>query len=272
MLRKMTIALASVGLLAGLTACGSSDASEDKDAPLKVAVNPVPHGDILTYVKDNLAAKAGLKLDIVTFDDYVQPNTALKEKQVTANYFQHVPFMQEFEKKSGTKLSFVAPVHLEPLGVYSKKVTDLKATPQGATVAVPNDPANEGRSLKLLADNGLLTLKPNAPTSATEKDIASNPKGLKFKPLKAAQLPRSRDDVDLAVINGNYAIEAGLNPAKDALAAEKPEGNPYANGIVTLPENKDDPRVKKLVTLLQGPEVKQYVEQKYKGSVLIATS
>ncbi|MBO2451836.1 MetQ/NlpA family ABC transporter substrate-binding protein [Actinomadura barringtoniae] len=268
----MTIALASVGLLAGLTACGSSDASEDKDAPLKVAVNPVPHGDILTYVKDNLAAKAGLKLDIVTFDDYVQPNTALKEKQVTANYFQHVPFMQEFEKKSGTKLSFVAPVHLEPLGVYSKKVTDLKATPQGATVAVPNDPANEGRSLKLLADNGLLTLKPNAPTSATEKDIASNPKGLKFKPLKAAQLPRSRDDVDLAVINGNYAIEAGLNPAKDALAAEKPEGNPYANGIVTLPENKDDPRVKKLVTLLQGPEVKQYVEQKYKGSVLIATS
>jgi D-methionine transport system substrate-binding protein len=271
-LRKITIALASVGLLAGLTACGSSDASEDKDAPLKVAVNPVPHGDILKYVKDNLAAKAGLKLDIVTFDDYVQPNTALKEKQVTANYFQHVPFMQEFEKKSGTKLSFVAPVHLEPLGVYSKKVTDLKATPQGATVAVPNDPANEGRSLKLLADNGLITLKPNAPTSATEKDIASNPKGLKFKPLKAAQLPRSRDDVDLAVINGNYAIEAGLTPAKDALAAEKPEGNPYANGVVTLPENKDDPRVKKLVTLLQGPEVKKYVEQKYKGSVLIATS
>ncbi|MFI0448574.1 MetQ/NlpA family ABC transporter substrate-binding protein [Actinomadura sp. 6N118] len=272
MLRKITIALASAGLLAGLTACGSSDASEDKNAPLKVAVNPVPHGDVLKYVKDSLAAKAGLKLDIVTFDDYVQPNNALKEKQVTANYFQHVPFMQEFEKKSGTKLAFVAPVHLEPLGIYSKKVKDIKALAQGATVAVPNDPANQGRSLKLLADNGVLTLKPGAPTSATEKDIAANPKSLKFKALKAAQLPRSLDDVDAAVINGNYALEADLAPNKDALVAEKPEGNPYANGIVTLPENKDDPRVKKLVQLLQGPEVKKFVEDKYKGSVLIATS
>lgn len=144
MLRKITTALASALLLAGLTACGSSSASDDPDAPLKVAVNPVPHGDILTYVKDDLAGRAGLDLDIVTFNDYQQPNTALKEKQVTANYFQHVPFMEEFEKKAGTKLAFVAPVHLEPLGVYSKKVKDLRAVPQGATVAVPNDPANEG--------------------------------------------------------------------------------------------------------------------------------
>ncbi|TDD65314.1 MetQ/NlpA family ABC transporter substrate-binding protein [Actinomadura rubrisoli] len=271
MLRKLTIALASVGLLAGLTACGSSEASNDADAPLKVAVNPVPHGDILKYVKDSLASKAGLKLDIVTFDDYQQPNTVLKEKQVTANYFQHVPFMQEFEKKSGTKLTFVAPVHLEPLGVYSKKVKTLQSVPQGASVAVPNDPANQGRSLKLLADNGLLTLKPGAPTSATEKDIATNPKGLKFKPLKAAQLPRSLEDVDLSVINGNYAIEAGLAPNKDALAAEKAEGNPYANGVVTLPGNADDPRVRKLVQLLRGPEVKKFVQDKYKGSVLIAS-
>jgi D-methionine transport system substrate-binding protein len=270
-LRKISIALASASLIAGLAACGSSGASDDPDAPLKVAVNPVPHGDILKYVKDDLAAKAGLKLDIVTFDDYQQPNTALKEKQVTANYFQHVPFMQEYEKKTGTKLTFVAPVHLEPLGLYSRKVKSLQAVPQNATVAVPNDPANEGRSLKLLADNGLLTLKPGAPTSATEKDIASNPKHLKFKPLKAAQLPRSLDDVDAAVINGNYAIEAGLSPAKDALVAEKAEGNPYANGIVTLPENADDPRVKKLVQLLQGPEVRKYVEDKYKGSVLMAS-
>jgi D-methionine transport system substrate-binding protein len=270
-LRKLTAALASVALLTGLTACGSSSASDDPDAPLKVAVNPVPHGDILNYVKDDLAGKAGLKLEIVTFSDYQQPNTALKEKQVTANYFQHVPFMEEFEKKSGAKLAFVAPVHLEPLGVYSKKVKSLQAVPQGATVAVPNDPANEGRSLKLLADNGLITLKPDAPTSATERDVASNPKGLKFKPLKAAQLPRSLEDVDLSVINGNYAIEAGLAPNRDALAAEKAEGNPYANGIVTLPEDKDDPRVKKLVQLLQGPEVKKFVEDKYKGSVLIAS-
>ncbi|WP_030167088.1 MetQ/NlpA family ABC transporter substrate-binding protein [Spirillospora albida] len=272
MLRKISIALASLGLLAGLTACGSSEASNDEGAPLKVAVNPVPHGDILKFVKDELAEKAGLELEIVTFNDYVQPNNALKEKQVTANYFQHVPFMREFEKSSGTTLAFVAPVHLEPLGVYSRKVKGLQAVPRGGTVAVPNDPANQGRALKLLADNGLLTLKPNAPTTATEKDIAANPKGLKIKPLEAAQLPRSLDDVDLAVINGNYAIEADLAPNKDALAAEKAEGNPYANGVVTLPENKDDPRVKKLVELLQGPEVKKFVEGEFKGSVLIATS
>ncbi|MBE1537896.1 MetQ/NlpA family ABC transporter substrate-binding protein [Actinomadura algeriensis] len=271
MLRKFSVALASLGLLTGLTACGSSGASDDPNAPLKVAVNPVPHGEILQYVKDELAADAGLELEIVTFNDYNQPNTALVEQQVTANYFQTVPFMEEFEKKSGDDLEWIAPVHLEPLGVYSEKVDDLNAVPQGATVAVPNDPANQGRALKLLADNGLLTLKPDAPTSATEQDIATNPKKLEIKPLEAAQLPRSLPDVDLAVINGNYAIEADLTPKDDALAAEKAEGNPYANGIVTLPEDKDDPRVEKLVELLQGPEVAKFVEGKYNGSVLIAT-
>ncbi|MFD0903038.1 MetQ/NlpA family ABC transporter substrate-binding protein [Actinomadura sediminis] len=271
MLRKISVAVASLGLLAGLTACGSSGASDDPNAPLKVAVNPVPHGEVLQHVKDELAADAGLELEIVTFNDYNQPNTALVEQQVTANYFQTVPFMEEFEKKSGDDLEWIAPVHLEPLGIYSEKVKDLNAVPQGATVAVPNDPANQGRALKLLADNGLLTLKPDAPTSATEQDIADNPKKLEIKPLEAAQLPRSLPDVDLAVINGNYAMEAGLTPKDDALAAEKAEGNPYANGIVTLPEDKDDPRVKKLVELLQGPEVAKFVEGKYSGSVLITT-
>ncbi|MFC9972884.1 MetQ/NlpA family ABC transporter substrate-binding protein [Spirillospora sp. NPDC127200] len=270
MLRKIATTLAAVGLLAGLTACGSSEASNDSDAPLKVAVNPVPHGDILKYVKDELAAKAGLKLEIVTFDDYVQPNNVLKDKQVTANYFQHVPFMQEFEKNSGTKLAFAAPVHLEPLGVYSKKVKALNEVKQGGTVALSNDPANQGRGLKLLADNGLITLKPGASTSATPSDVATNPKGLKFKPLKPAQLPRVLDEVDLSVINGNYAISADLKPAKDALALEKAEGNPYANGIVTLPENKADQRVATLVKLLQGPEVKKFIQDKYQGSVLPA--
>lgn len=278
-LRKMTIALASVGLLVGLAACGSDDkdgktaaagASADKNAVLKVAVNPVPHGEILEYVKAKLAAKAGLKLDIVTFQDYVLPNTALKEGKVGANYFQHVPYMEEFQKKRGYKMTFVGGVHIEPLGVYSKKVKDLKATPDGASVAVPEDPANLGRSLKLLSDNGLITLKPNAPTIATVQDVATNPKHLKFKPLKSAQLPRSLDDVQLSVINGNYALQAKLSPAKDALALEKAEGNPYANGIVTLPEGKDDPRVLKLVELLRGPEVKKFIEDKYQGSVLPA--
>jgi D-methionine transport system substrate-binding protein len=273
-LRKITIALASVGLLAGLTACGGSGSvtsvKADPNGPLKVAVNPVPHGEILKYVKDNLAAKAGLKLQIVEFSDYVQPNTALQEGRVQANYFQHVPYMEEFATSKGIKLTFVAPVHLEPLGVYSKKVKDLRAVPQGATVAIPNDPANLGRALKLFADNGLITLKPGAPQSATERDVASNPKGLKFRPLKAAQLPRSLADVDLAVINGNYAIETGLSPAKDALVLEKAAGNPYANGLVTLPQNKDDARVKKLAGLLRSPEVRKFIQQKYAGSVLPA--
>lgn len=206
----------------------------------------------------------------MTFNDYQQPNTALKEKQVTANYFQHVPFMEEFEKKAGTKLAFVAPVHLEPLGVYSKKVKDLRAVPQGATVAVPNDPANEGRSLKLLADNGLLTLAGRA----RERDRAGHreqPQG------PEVQAPEGRAAAPLA--GGRRPVgdqrqlrhRGRLAPNKDALVAEKAEGNPYANGIVTLPENKDDPRVKKLVQLLQGPEVRKYVEDKYKGSVLIAS-
>ncbi|QFG20969.1 MetQ/NlpA family ABC transporter substrate-binding protein [Actinomadura sp. WMMB 499] len=271
MLRKFSVAVASLGLLAGLTACGPSGASDDPDAPLKVAATPVPHSEILQFVKDELAADAGLELEIVTFNDYNQPNTALVEQQVTANYFQTMPFLEEFEKKAGDDLEWVAPVHLEPLGVYSEKVEDLNAVPQGATVAVPNDPANQGRALKLLADNGLFTLKPDAPTSATEQDIADNPKELEIKPLEAAQLPRSLPDVDLAVINGNFAIEAGLTPKDDALAAEEAEGNPYANGVVTLPEDKDDPRVRKLVELLQGPEVAKFVEGKYDGSVLIAT-
>jgi D-methionine transport system substrate-binding protein len=275
-LRKLSIAVAAAGLLAGLTACGSSEeggsagASADPQAVLKVAVNPVPHGEVLQYVKNDLATKAGLKLEIVTFQDYVLPNNALKEGQVAANYFQHVPYMEEFEKQHGFQMEFVGGVHIEPLGVYSKKVRDLGATPGGATVAVPEDPANLGRSLKLLADNGLITLKPGTPVTATVQHIAGNPKNLKFKPLKSAQLPRALDDVELSVINGNYALEAKLTPAKDALALEKAEGNPYANGIVTLPAGKDDPRVKKLVELLRGPEVKKFIADKYQGSVLPA--
>ncbi|MFC0042167.1 MetQ/NlpA family ABC transporter substrate-binding protein [Actinomadura rayongensis] len=265
MLRKLTAAVASAGLLFGLAACGGS---ADDDDTLTIGATSVPHAEILTYVKDNLAAKAGLKIEVKEFSEYEQLNPALASKQLDANYFQHKPYLEESNQKTGEHLVFVAGVHLEPLGVYSKKVKSLQELRQGATVSLPSDPTNEGRALKLLADNGLITLKPGAGQTATEKDVAGNPKGIRFRPTDAASLPRQLGDVDASVINGNYALEARLNPAKDALVSEKAAGNPYVNGIVTRPEDKDDPKIKKLVALLTGPEVRKFIQDKYQGSVL----
>lgn len=270
---KLRATLAAALLLAGLAACGSnsSDSSASAaDAPLKVGVSPVPHGEILQYVKDNLAAKDGLKLDIVEFNDYIQPNVALSEKQLDANYFQHKPYLDGEIKSKGYKFTAVEAVHIEPLGVYSKKVKSLTEVPSGGVVAIPNDPSDEGRALGLLAANGLITLKPGAGLEATDKDIASNPKNLQFKELEAAQLPRSLDDTSLAVINGNYAIEDGLKPATDALALEKAENNPYANLLVVRTGDENDPRIVKLAKLLHSPEVKKFIQDKYQGSVLPA--
>jgi D-methionine transport system substrate-binding protein len=270
-LRKLTVAIASAGLLFGLTACGSSDSGDSgSDDVLTVGASPAPHAEIFGYVKDNLATGAGLKLEIKEFSDYVQPNLALNDGQLDANFFQHKPYMDDFAQSKGLKLTFVAPVHLEPLGAYSKKVRTLAELPKGATVAIPNDATNGARALKLLADNGLITLKADTGVNATEKDVESNAKGLKFRPLEAAQLPRSLQDVDAAVINGNFALEGGLTPAKDALALEKADGNPYANGVVTKTGEENDPQVRKLVELLQGPEVKKFIQDKYQGSVLPA--
>jgi D-methionine transport system substrate-binding protein len=224
----------------------------------------------MRFVADKLAPAQGLKLKIVEFSDYVQPNLQLQDGQLDANYFQHKPYLDDFNASKGTKLRFVTAVHLEPLGLYSKKVKDVASLPQGGTVAVPNDATDLGRALKLLAANGLITLKPDAGTTATERDVIGNPKGLTFRPLEAAQLPRSLDDVDAAVINGNYALEAHLNPATDALVLEKAEGNPYANGLVVTEGHENDPRVATLAKLLTGPEVKQYIEQTFKGSVIPA--
>ncbi|MFF9865756.1 MetQ/NlpA family ABC transporter substrate-binding protein [Streptomyces sp. NPDC013953] len=276
---KLTTAFAGITVLAlGLTACGtasdpasSSGAGKaDASKPLVVAASPTPHADILTYVKDNLAEKAGLKLKVKEFTDYVLPNTATQSGQVDANYFQHKPYLDDFNKKNGTNVVPVVNVHLEPLGFYSKKVKDLKDLKPGQTVAVPNDTTNEGRALKLLADHGVITLKDGVGADAKLSDIEDR-KGLEFKELEAATVPRALNDVDAAVINGNYAIEAKLNPAKDALALEKAEGNPYANFLAVKKGNEGDPRVKKLAELLNSPEVKKYIEDTYSnGSVVPA--
>ncbi|MFJ4471272.1 MetQ/NlpA family ABC transporter substrate-binding protein [Streptomyces sp. NPDC089424] len=267
---KITAAALAAGALTfGLTACGSGqDAASDTSGPLVVAATPVPHAQVLNYVKDNLAEKAGLDLEVKEFTDYVTPNTATEDGSVGANYFQTAPYLEDFNKKNGTHLVSVASVHLEPLGLYSEKTDKVGGLKNGATIAVPNDTVTEARALQLLAANGLLTLKDGVGTSATTADITENPKNLKFKELEAALTPRALKDVDAAVINGNYALEADLKPAQDALVLESPDNNPNVNLLVVKEGNEDDPRVRKLAKLLTSPEVKKFIEKEYAGSVI----
>ncbi|MEV7413619.1 MetQ/NlpA family ABC transporter substrate-binding protein [Streptomyces sp. NPDC089919] len=275
---KITAAVAATSALAlALTACGSSSdpaakkdgGKPDTDAALVVGASPSPHADILNFVKDNLAQKAGLKLQVKEFTDYVLPNKATQDGQIDANYFQHVPYLDDFNKKNGTDVVPVVNVHLEPLGLYSKKHKALTELTSGSTVALPNDPTNEGRALHLLADNGVIVLKDGVGVAATLADV-KDAKGLKFKELEAASVPRALTDVDAAVINGNYALEADLKPAKDALVLEKGENNPYANILAVKKGNENDPRIQKLAKLLNSPEVKKFIEDKYDGSVIPA--
>lgn len=276
---KITAAAAATAALAfGLTACGTDSdpaakgetgASADTSKALVVAASPTPHADILNYVKKNLADKAGLKLEVKEFTDYVLPNTATESGQVDANFFQHKPYLDDFNKKNNTHIVPVVNVHLEPLGLYSKKVKDLKDIKAGQTIAVPNDTTNEGRALQLLAANGLITVKDGVGTNAKLSDITDK-KGLEFKELEAATVPRALDDVDAAVINGNYAIEADLKPGKDSLALESADDNPYANFLAVKEGNEKDARVQKLVKLLNSDEVKKFIEDTYQGSIVPA--
>lgn len=247
-----------------------SGANASTDEPLRVGASPVPHAEILNFVAKDLAPKAGLKLEVKEFSDYVLPNTALNDGQLDANYFQTPAYLKDQAKARGLDLVSIVGVHIEPLGIYSRKHDDLAKVPNGAKVAIPNDATNENRALQLLAANQLLTLKDGATENATVRDIADNPKDLDFEEVDAAQTARALDDVDLAVINGNYALENDLKPADDALALEQAEGNPNANLLVTLGKDKDDPRVKKLAELLTSPEVKAFIEDKYQGAVLPA--
>lgn len=261
-----------LALALGLTACGSGSGTKSgDDGALVVGATPVPAGEILDYVDKNLADKAGLDLQIKEFTDYVLPNTALQEGSLDANLYQHKPYLTDFNDSKGTELAPVTEVYLPPIGVYSKKVKDIGRLPAGSTVAIPNDTTNEGRALELLEDQGLIELKKTADADASPSDIAKNPKKLVFKELEPAQLPRSLDDVDAAVINNNFALDAGLSPREDAILLEKAKSNPYNNVLAVKKGNEDDPRVKKLEKLLTSPEVKKFIEDKYKGSVIPAT-
>ena len=235
---------------------------------ITVAATAVPHAEILEFVKPALA-KEGVDLQVKVFTDYVQPNVQVSEKRLDANFFQHQPYLDEFNKSRGTKLVSVAGVHVEPFGAYSSKYKKLDELPQGATVVIPNDATNGGRALLLLDKAGLIKLKDTKNILATSKDISENPKGLKFRELEAATLPRVLSQVDLALINTNYALEAKLDPKKDALVIEGSD-SPYVNNLVAREDNKDSDGIQKLAKALRTPEVKKFIEEKYKGAIVPA--
>lgn len=262
-------AILGAALLIG--GCGSDKQDSKADngqVTLKVGATPVPHAEILNDIKP-LLAKQGINLEVVEFTDYVQPNLALNDKEIDANFYQHTPYLDNFNKEKGTKLVSAGGVHIEPMGIYSKKVKDLAQTPDGAKVAIPNDPTNGGRALLLLQKAGLITLKDPKNLNSTVQDIAENPKHLQFMELEAAQLPRTLDDATLSVINTNFAIEAGLNPEKDALAIEDKD-SPYVNIVVVRDGDQNRPEIQKLMEALHSPEVKKFIEDKYKGAILPA--
>ncbi|MBF8778710.1 MetQ/NlpA family ABC transporter substrate-binding protein [Pseudomonas fulva] len=235
---------------------------------LTVAATPVPHAEILDFVKPQLA-KQGVELKVKEFTDYIQPNVQVAEKRLDANFFQHQPYLDEFNKAKGTNLVSVTGVHLEPLGAYSSKLKKLDELPAGATVVIPNDATNGGRALLLLDKAGVIKLKDGNNILSTVKDITENGKNLKFRELEAATIPRVLTQVDLALINTNYALEAKLDPAKDALVIEGSD-SPYVNILVARPDDKDSDAMKKLAAALHSPEVKQFIGEKYQGAVVPA--
>ncbi len=277
MKKLLTIIATLAFAVLALAGCGSDNASSgssDSSAAatssektvLKVGATAVPHAEILEQIKPELA-KEGIDLQIVPFNDYVQPNLALNDGELDANYFQHQPYLDEFTKEHSVKLVSAGGVHIEPMGVYSKKVKSLDNLADGASIAIPNDPTNGGRALLLLAKAGVITLKDNNDIKATVQDITANPKNIKFQEVEAAQLPRVLDDVDAAVINTNYAMQANLVPSKDALIMED-STSPYVNIVAVREGDQDKPAIKKLMAALHSDAVKKFIEEKYKGEVV----
>ncbi|ACC69950.1 MetQ/NlpA family ABC transporter substrate-binding protein [Paraburkholderia phymatum] len=238
------------------------------DESIKVGVTGGPHAQLMDVVK-TVAAKNGLNIKIVEFSDYVQPNAALAGGDLDANSYQHDPYLQAQVKDRGYKVIRVADTVTFPMGIYSKKVKSLAELPNGAKIAVPNDPTNGGRALLLLQKQGLIKLRADAGLKATPLDIAENPRKLKIVELDAAQIPRSLGDVDAAAINTNFAMEAGLKPKQDAIAIEDPKG-PYVNIIAIREADRNKPWVAKLIAAYHSPEVKQFIESKFGGAVVAA--
>jgi len=267
-MKKLRIVLSVVIALSVLTFSGcSSDKSEGKKK-LVVGASPTPHALILKEIQPILAEK-GIELEIKEFTDYVTPNTALNDKQLDANFFQHTPYMENFAKENNMELVAAAKVHVEPMGAYSDKIKSIDELKDGALVAIPNDPTNEGRALLLLQKQGLIRLKDENELIQTPKDIVENPKNLQFKELEAAQLPRVLQDVDLAIINTNYALEGDLNPMEDAIFMEDKD-SPFPNVLTVRPDNQNDPAIQELAKALNSETVRKFIEENYGSSIIPA--
>lgn len=248
----------------------TAETSELAGTTLKVAASPTPHAEILNAAKDILAEQ-GIDLEVIEFDEYVQPNLVTESGEVDANYFQHKPYLDGFNVKQGTHLVSVGPVHYEPLGIYPGKSDDLENIADGATISIPNDTTNEARALQLLATQGLITVRDDAGLTATINDITENPHNIKFEEIEAAQLPRTVQDVDFAVINGNYALAAGFSVKNDALATEDASSEAaqtYANILAVKEGRENDPAIQALYAALTSDKVKDYINSTYDGAVV----
>lgn len=272
--RKRIISIFMVITLAlfAFVGCGANEANDGDDATeskvIKVGASPVPHAEVLNVAK-GILAEEGITLEIVEFQDYVQPNLVLDDGELDANYFQHLPYLDSFSDEHDLDLVSVAGVHIEPMGIYSKNITSLDELKEADKIAIPNDPTNGGRALLLLQTAGLIKLDPESGLAATEKDIVENPNNIEIEPLEAAMLPRVLDDVALAVINTNYALDAGLSPIDDAIVIEGSD-SPYVNILVTRKDNQDDENIQKLIQVLNSDDIKTFIETEYKGAVIPA--
>jgi D-methionine transport system substrate-binding protein len=261
-MKKILHCLLCAGALAlALAACTGKKGT---DTTLSVGATPVPHAELLNLIKDDLASQ-GVTLKVVEFTDYVQPNVAVMSGDLDANFFQHIPYLETNDEWS-SKLVSAFGVHVEPFGLYSRKYQNIADLPNGASIAIPNDPSNGGRALLLLQAKGLITLKEGAGLTATPRDITGNPGNFRFQELEAAQLPRSLQDVDAATINGNYALEAGLNPLQDSLIIEGAD-SPYVNIIVVQKGNEQSAKIQALRKALLSEKVKEYINSHYNGGV-----
>lgn len=274
MKKYLSLALA-LTLCLSLAACGekapadnTADDGAAEPVTLTVAASPTPHAEILEQAKPILAEQ-GIDLEIHTYDDYVVPNTAVEDGEEDANYFQHIPYLDEFNETRGTHLVSVGGVHIEPMGIYAGKTTSLDALADGASIAVPNDPTNEGRALLLLEAQGLIKLADSSNLSATPNDIVENPKNLTFKEVEAATIPSIISEVDLAVINSNYALGAYYNPATDALVIESAD-SPYVNILAVKEGNEENPAILALLVALNSDTVRTFIEETYDGAVVPA--
>lgn len=262
-MKKLLTLLCILFLLVSFTACGEK---ETKKSVIKVGATPVPHSELLNLIQDDLE-KEQITLEIVEFTDYVTPNLALSDGEIDANFFQHQPYLDDFSKEHNLDLVSIAGIHVEPLGLYSTKYDSFDSIPDGSTIAIPNDGVNGGRALLLLDAKGVIRLKDNQNLLATKEEIVENPHGIIIQELEAAQLPRVLEDVEAAIINGNYALEAGFRPAEDALLLEGSE-SPYVNILVVKKDREKDALLQKLAEALQSEEVKTYIQEHYDGGVV----